>query len=117
MSFTTIIENDNAANLSKDMVTSFLDNPTAPVRILVSAATHLVPGDGWCARIEFMQNAISRHHWDREFEVGSDRFESYNAQFGYDNRTCYFLLDHGESPKCDDAKVPVMWYRWTGKLL
>jgi hypothetical protein len=95
----------------------YRENPTAPVRILVSTATHLVPGDGFFARTDFMANLISQHHWNYDFEWKCDRFESYNADFGYDNRACYFLFDHGQSPVGNDDVVPILWYRWTGQTL
>jgi hypothetical protein len=63
-----------------------------------------------------IQNKISQYHWGRDFE-DSDRFEAYNAQFGYDNRPCHFLLDHGQSPNGNDDVVPLLWYKWTGKSL
>ncbi|KAK3935336.1 hypothetical protein QBC46DRAFT_218836, partial [Diplogelasinospora grovesii] len=90
---------------------------TPPVRILVSTATHLVPGDGYFERTAFIANLISRHHWNRGMEWRRDRFQAYNADFGYDNRVCHFLIDHGESPDGDDDAVPILWYRWTGESL
>jgi hypothetical protein len=117
----TIMENKNNAdhknNALEGVAAYFGGNPTAPARILVSTATHLVPGDGYFAKTEFMQNLISQYHWSRDFEWSSDRFEAYNAEFGYDNRTCYFLIDHGQSPDGNDDVVPILWYRWTGESL
>jgi hypothetical protein len=98
-------------------VAYFRENKTAPVRILVSTATHLVPGSDYIERTEFLQNYISRYHWGCDFEEEDDRFDSYNAEFGFDNRACYFLLDHGQSPDGNDDMVPILWYRWTGTSL
>lgn len=101
----------------EDAAAHFRENPTAPVRILVSTATHLVPGNGFFERTDFIGNLISQHHWNHDFEWNHDRFETYNADFGYDNRTCYFLIDHSQSPDGNDDVVPILWYRWTGKTL
>ena len=93
------------------------ENLTMPIRKLVSTTTHLVPGDEYFAKTEFIQNLICQYHWDRDFKWGSDRFEAYNAVFGFDNRPCYFLIDHGQSPDGNDDVVPILWYRWTGDSL
>lgn len=114
------MESDNTADHEKPPECGsayFKEHPTAPVRILVSTATHLVPGDGFFERTEFMRNLISQYHWCHDFDRDRDRFEAYNATFGYDNRKCYFLLDHGQSPDGNDEIVPVLWYKWTGTLL
>lgn len=92
-------------------------HPTSPVRILISTTTRLVPGNGYFERTEFIRNLVSQYHWKRDFEWGLDRFDTYNAKFGYDYRKCYFLIDHGESPDGNDSIVPIPWYRWTGESL
>ncbi|KAJ8120981.1 hypothetical protein O1611_g10220 [Lasiodiplodia mahajangana] len=86
-------------------------NSERPKRILVRTKTHLVPDDDYGARCYFMLNRICQHHWSRDFLFGEDRWNSYGTQFGYDNRTCYFLVDHGRSASDDD--VSVLWYEWT----
>ena len=64
-----------------------------------------------------MGNLISQHHWNRDIEWSRDRFEAYIAEFGYDNRACYFLVDHGQCPDGNDDAVPILWYQWTGETL
>ena len=91
------------------------ESSTGPKRILVQTKTHLVPGDDYHARCMFMLNLICQHHWNHNFDLDQDRWNVYGAQFGYDNRSCYFLVDHGRSPTDDD--VPVLWYQWTGESL
>jgi len=113
------MESENTAdheNMPECRSAYFKEDSTAPVRILVSTATHLVPGDGFFERTAFMRNLIGQYHWNRDFK-DCDRFEAYNATFGYDNRKCYFVLDHGQSPDGNDEIVPILWYRWTGTLL
>ncbi|KAH8586956.1 hypothetical protein B0O99DRAFT_602060 [Bisporella sp. PMI_857] len=84
------------------------ENPANPVRVLVSTATHLVRGEGYLAKTRFMQNLISQYHWSRDFEWDRDRFGAYNAEFGYEKRLCYFLIDHGQSPTGNDDDVPIL---------
>ncbi|KAI0117881.1 hypothetical protein GGR51DRAFT_500435 [Nemania sp. FL0031] len=91
-------------------------NSERPKRILVRTKTHLVPGDDYGARCYFMLDRICQHHWNRDFVFGEDRWNSYGTEFGYDNRTCYFLVDHGRSASNDDD-VTVLWYEWTGESL
>ena len=93
--------------------TALQQQPTGPVRILVQTKTHLVPGDKYAERIERMQNLICQHHWNRDFDWDQDRWNLYGADFGFDDRTCYFLMDHGES----HTDPPVLWYSWTGESL
>lgn len=94
--------------------------PTGPLRILVQTKTHLVPGDFYGDKIQRMQNLICQHVWGRDFTVGSDRWNGHGTEFGYENRTCFFLVDcgmtaeYGETPT-DDPKV--IWYRWRGDTL
>ncbi|KAI1124635.1 hypothetical protein F5Y10DRAFT_24338 [Nemania abortiva] len=109
---------DEIKNIAPEGARTYLrDNPTAPVRILVSTATHLVPGDEYFTKTDFMRNLVCQHHWDHDFEWDHDRFTAYNAEFGYDNVACYFLIDHGQSSNATKDGVPILWYRWTGKSL
>jgi hypothetical protein len=89
------------------------ENSTGPKRILVQTKTNLVPGGDYLGRCEFMLDFICQHHWNRDYDPDQDRWSVYGAQFGYDNRRCYFLVDHGQSATDDD--VPVLWYQWTGE--
>ncbi|KAI1405167.1 hypothetical protein F4819DRAFT_445073 [Hypoxylon fuscum] len=84
---------------------------TGPLRILVQTKTHLVPGDEYSERCKNMKNLICQHYWDRDFDYNRDRFYAYRADFAYEGRRCYFLLDHGHS---DTDDVPLLWYKWTG---
>ncbi|KAL2214247.1 hypothetical protein CC79DRAFT_1363023 [Sarocladium strictum] len=88
---------------------------TEPVRILVQTVTQLVPGNDYAQRVQYMQNLICQHHWNRDFDRNQDRWNVYGHHFSYENRNCYFLIDHGsrESPK--DPQV--LWYKWTGEAL
>ncbi|POR31237.1 Uncharacterized protein TPAR_08559 [Tolypocladium paradoxum] len=91
------------------------DLSARPLRILVQTKTNLVPGNDYAERVEFMRNLICQHHWNRDFDWHQDRWNAYGDEFGYENRSCYFLIDHchGESPD----NPPVLWYKWTGKSL
>lgn len=84
-----------------------------PVRILVQTVTNLVPGNDYGQRVEYIRNLICQHHWNRDFDWNKDRWNVYGDQFGYENRKCYFLVDHGESTE----NPPILWYQWTGKSL
>ncbi|KAL6698027.1 hypothetical protein J3F84DRAFT_406364 [Trichoderma pleuroticola] len=84
-----------------------------PVRILVQTVTSLVPGNDYGQRIDHIRNIVCQYHWNRDFDWDKGRWNSYGDQFGYENRNCYFLIDHGESPE----NPPVLWYKWTGKSL
>jgi hypothetical protein len=106
---------DTTANEPEGTALSPKENPTEPKRILVQTETHLVPGDDYGKRCYFMLDLVCQHHWNRNFVFGEDRWNSYGTQFGYNNRTCYFLVDHGQSATDDD--VPVVWYQWTGESL
>lgn len=88
-----------------------------PVRILVQTVTHLVPGDEYAERVEYMRNLICQHHWKRDFDRDQDRWNVYGHHFGLRNRNCYFLIDHGhvDGESCTDP--PVLWYKWTGESL
>ncbi|KAL7796952.1 hypothetical protein V8C43DRAFT_260694 [Trichoderma afarasin] len=84
-----------------------------PVRILVQTVTSLVPGNDYGQRIDFIRNIVCQHHWNRDFDWNKDRWNSYGDNFGYENRNCYFLIDHGESAE----DPPILRYKWTGKSL
>lgn len=104
--------------IKSDAAEVFRRYPRDPVRILVRTATHLVPGEDFVERTGFIKDVICRHVWERDFDHGLDRFHSYHATFAFDNRTCYFLIDHG---KCRtgqaDEDVTVLRYSWDGKTL
>jgi hypothetical protein len=89
------------------------DMSAGPVRILVQTVTHLVPGNDFAERVEYMQNLICQHHWKRDFDWDQDRWNGYGHQFAFRNRNCYFLIDHGHS----EGDPPVLWYKWTGESL
>ena len=102
-------------NMTPDARAAYLrEAPSAPVRILISTKTHLVPGDGYFAKTTFIQNTVSQYHWNCDFDWSCNRFNTYDAKFGFDNQNCYFLIDHGIS---NDDSVPVLWYKWTGVSL
>jgi hypothetical protein len=105
---------ETTTNEPKGTAPPLEENPTGPKRILVQTKTHLVPGGDYGERCYFILDRICQLHWNRDFVFGEDRWNSYGARFGYDNRTCYFLVDHGQSI---DDDVPVVWYQWTGKSL
>lgn len=87
-----------------------------PVRILVQTITRLVPGDLYPERVRLMRNIICQHHWNRDFDCIQERFQARGADFGFDNRVCYFLLDSGINlDPVEDP--PILWYRWTGESL
>ncbi|KAF5008061.1 hypothetical protein FDECE_5644 [Fusarium decemcellulare] len=65
---------------------SQLAERTAPVRILVQTATHLVPGDLYPERLQRMQDIIYQYHWNRDFDHRQDRFYAHGAEFGHDHR-------------------------------
>lgn len=96
--------------LSMEIPTSEERYATRPCRILVQTKTHLVQGNDYNERCKRMRNIICRHFWERDFDPNQER--SYaRADFGYPNRRCFFLVDHGQS-NVDD--VPIRWYKWTG---
>lgn len=90
------------------------------MRILVQTKTHLVPGAYYGDKITGMRNLICQHVLHRDFVLGHDRMEGLGLEFGYENRTCFFLIDsgmtaeHGQTPT-DDPQI--LWYRWTGDSL
>ncbi|KAH8817338.1 hypothetical protein F5884DRAFT_830412 [Xylogone sp. PMI_703] len=86
-----------------------------PVRILVQTLTHLVPGKECFERMFFILDRICQHHWNCDFDVPKFRRASYNCQFAFNNRRCFFLVDYGESQNDDD--VPILFYEWTGETL
>lgn len=87
----------------------------APTRILIQTKTNLVPGVDYHDKCKRLKNAICQAVWQRDFDSTQDRWHSHGAYFGYHNRRCFFLLDHGVSDKVEE--VPVLWYRWTGDRL
>jgi hypothetical protein len=103
-----------AADLPEDSTLRLA--PTRPIRILVQTKTHLVKGDDWGWKCLHMRDIICQHHWNRNFDSSQDRWSTRGTHFGYDNRDCYFLVDHGHSANNDDG-VPILWYQWTGEAL
>lgn len=85
---------------------------TDPVRILVQTVTHLVPGNDYAQRVKYLQDLICQHHWNGYFDRDQDRGNVYGHHFGYVNRNCYFLIDHGRSQSGEDPLV--LWYKRTG---
>ena len=90
-------------------------SPEPPVRILVQTLTHLVPGNDSFERTDLILNRICQHHWNCDFSAPKFRWASYNTQFAFNNRRCFFLIDYGESQNDDD--VPILFYEWTGDTL
>lgn len=105
---------ETTANKPDGTASPFEKDSKGPKRILVQTKTHLLRGDDYGTKCYFILDLVCQHHWNRKFVFGEDRWNSYGAQLGYYNRTCYFLVDHGESATDD---VPVLWYRWTGESL
>ena len=89
--------------------------PEPPVRILVQTLTHLIPGNDYFERNDFILNRMCQYHWSCDFSVPKFRWASYNDQFAFDNQRCFFLVDYGKSQNDDD--VPVLSYEWTGESL
>jgi hypothetical protein len=83
-------------------------------RLLVQTRTHLVPGDDYTERIRHMKNLVCQHHWHRDFDPAQDRWYAYRDNFGYDNRRCYFLVDHGQ---VQGGAPALIWYKWNGQSL
>jgi hypothetical protein len=88
---------------------------TGPVRIVVQTATHLVPGDAYFGKCEFMRNKICQAHWKYDWDYRQHRWAVYGSDFAFANRRCYFVIDHGQSTDEDD--VQVLFYEWTGEDL
>lgn len=89
--------------------------PEPPVRVLVQTLTHLVPGDDGIEREQFILNRICQYHWNCDFQAPKFRYASYDANFAFNSRRCFFLVDYGEAENDDD--VPVLPYEWTGQCL
>lgn len=106
---------ETKAGVPKDAAPPLEENSMEPTRVLVQTKTHLVPGKDYDERLLFMLDLICQRHWDRDFDPDKDRWSTYGTRFGYDNRRCYFLLDHGQS--LSDGDVSVLWYQWTGESL
>ena len=90
---------------------------STPLRVLVQTKTHLVLGENleadYATKVDFMKNLICRHLWNRDFDKRRERWNSHGDQFGYSDRDCWFLIDHGDSVD----EPPVLWYKWTGESL
>lgn len=94
--------------------------PIGPARILVQTKTHLVPGTYYGDKVNGMRDRICQHFWHRDFIWGQDNMYCLGVEFGYDNRTCFFLLDTGmtaEHGQTSTDDPPIFWLRWTGDSL
>ncbi|RJE25272.1 hypothetical protein PHISCL_02422 [Aspergillus sclerotialis] len=49
------------------------------------------------------------------FQCSEIPLASQGAQFGLNNKRCFFLVDYSESE--NDDEVPVLYYEWTGESL
>ncbi|KAI1486683.1 hypothetical protein F5X96DRAFT_673410 [Biscogniauxia mediterranea] len=92
----------------------FKEGSTDSLRILVQSKTHLIPGHDYHERCTYMRNLICQHVWGRNYDYDQDRWNTYGTDFAYEGKTCFFLVDHGNSPSED---VPIFWYIWTGESL
>jgi hypothetical protein len=90
---------------------------TGPTRMLVRTATQLVPGPGthYHSRVSQMLDIMCQYGWGGETVSREDRWAVYDAEFVYDNRRCYFLLDHGFAE--ENEEITTLWYQWDGKSL
>ncbi|KAI9041635.1 uncharacterized protein KD926_006709 [Aspergillus affinis] len=95
-----------------------------PVRILVHTTTGLVPKDlgladnVWGDKNTSMLDRISRHHWNLAYQslnLTEIRFYNHNCDYGYDDRRCFFGVDHGTTS--NDEEVPILCWEWTGEKL
>ncbi|BCS23937.1 uncharacterized protein APUU_40381A [Aspergillus puulaauensis] len=94
-----------------------------PARVLVQTLTHLLPSDGKIYKPErnpggdklySMLHRICQHVWSHSYDSDFFRWYGYNDdQLGYNNRPCFFLVDHGEAD--NEADVPVLAFEWTGE--
>ncbi|EGE03226.1 hypothetical protein TEQG_02264 [Trichophyton equinum CBS 127.97] len=66
---------------------------SGPVRILPQTVTHLVPGKGYFPRCYFILNKLCQKHWNCDLDPRRHRWHSYGADFAFDNRRCYFLIE------------------------
>lgn len=88
---------------------------SGPMRILAQTFTHLVPGKGYFPRSYFILNKLCQKHWNCDLDPRRHRWDSYGADFAFDNRRCYFLIDYGEAS--GDKDIPILSYEWTGQTL
>jgi hypothetical protein len=114
-SVTSILIEATTASKPEGTVPRLEGHLTASKRILVQTKTHLVQGDDFHQRCLFLLDLTCQYHWNRDFHPDQDRWSAYGAWFGYDNRRCYFLADHGQA--LNDDEVPILWYEWTGESL
>lgn len=94
--------------------------PIEPTRVLVQTKTHLVPGTYYGDKVRGMRNRICQHVCHRDFIWGQDNMYALGVEFGYDNRTCFFMVDIGMT--AEDGQTPtddprILWFRWTGDSL
>lgn len=90
-----------------------------PMRVLVRTLTHLVPGASAEEKIRSMCHRISKHQWEYEFSSIDSNVNFQGFEFGYNNRPCWFLMDHGVHPEGshDPSQVPMKVYNWDGEQL
>lgn len=90
------------------------------VRVLVQTKTHLVPGDkstDYGERFTRMENLISQHVWQRDYDGHRERTWNYHVELAIDNVECWFLVDHHGLGPVYETAPPVLWYKWTGAEL
>mgnify|MGYP005988769447 FL=1 len=87
--------------------------------MFLETVTHLVPGNDRGEKLQFVQNIVCNHIWQRDFDRDQDRMWPRGDKFGLENRNCYFVIDHHGHDHTieEDITVPVVRYRWTGQFL
>lgn len=90
-----------------------------PERILVQTLTQHVPGTGFKNKFMSMFELICMHVWGHSFDPFHENVNIYGAKFGYANRRCYFMVDHGKSPTGseDPSLVPMRLFEYDGEKL
>ena len=64
-----------------------------------------------------MEKLICEFVWQRDFDSLRERSWYHGCDFAFDNRECWFLIDHhGPDPE-PEPDPPVLWYTWTGTEL
>ena len=88
------------------------EDPSEAVRVLVQTRTHLLRGENYYDKLNFILDMVCEFLWGRFFLPQKDRFHVYGPPFSRINRRVHFLVDHGQA--YDDSTVPVLWYRYNG---
>lgn len=104
-----------ATALPTDVQLDENSSPKPPVRVLVQTLTHLVPGEGSHIKTWYILNMVCQKYWNCDFQAPKFRWASFDAEFAFPNRRCFFLLDYGESE--NDDLVPIIALEWTGEIL